>query len=114
VGDEDQVNGREVHNADAGAPLAAEDDEARREDGVDQDVFTGELDQEGRVPYESGTQVGECCRLDPLVLAGYWVGMTFTHEASELLKLLYGERPMLPEEPTRDCGSCVGHKSPKE
>jgi len=52
VGEKNGVDGREIVDVDARAALTAQQDEARGEDGIDEQSAACGLDEEGRVPDE--------------------------------------------------------------
>jgi hypothetical protein len=77
----------ELVDAEAGAALAAEQDEARGEDGVDEQAEVGSLDEKRRVADEgdggfAGTHLGRELRG-----AGERRCVAFAHEPGELLEL---------------------------
>ena len=97
VGEEDEVDGGEVGDTDAGAALATQDDQAGGEDGVDEDVFAGELEEEGGVADEGDAELRGEDAGDGVGVAGEGLGVALADELDELLELLDGEGAMLPE-----------------
>ncbi len=81
VGDEDEVDGREVGEADAGVTLAAEED-----------VAAGDLEEEGGVADEGDAEPGGRDRDGFLGRAGDGVGVAFADQAEELAELGEGPR----------------------
>ncbi len=87
VGEEDGVDLGQLADAEAGAALAAEQDEARREDGVDEQAEVGGLDEEGGVADEGDGGFAGAHQGRELWSAGEWRCVAFAYQAGELLEL---------------------------
>jgi hypothetical protein len=97
VGDEDGVDGGKVFDEEAGLALAAEDDEAGGEDGVDEDVAAADLEEEGGVADEGDAELGGGDQFGGAGLAGERALMALTGDAQKLAHLSDRERPSFPE-----------------
>lgn len=84
VGEKDGVDGRQVFDAQAGTALSAEEDERAGEDGVDEQVAAGDLDQERGVADEGDAEVVRVDEERRLRLAFEWIAVAFTSDAVEL------------------------------
>src|SRR6185437_9348356 len=81
VGEQDGVNGREVLDAHAGLAETMDEDEPIGEDGVNDEVESAELEQEGGVSYEGDAEFG---RIDEDGLALGSGGRTKCRSCDEL------------------------------
>ena len=99
VGEEDRVDGGKVAWEEAGAALAAEEDEAGGEDGVDEEGAAGGLDEEGGVSDEGdgGVAGGDGGR--GAGVAGEGVGVAFADHVPELGEFF--------EDDGEGCGHCI-------
>lgn len=88
VGDEDEIDGREVADEDAGAALAAQDYETGGKDWIYKDIFSANLEEEGRVAEKGDAGLAAGGDLGETGFAGEGLFVTFANEADELIELL--------------------------
>ena len=72
--------GGRSRDAESGAALTAEEDEARGEDGVDEEVWPADLDEEGGVADEGDGEVAGSGKARFVLGAGDGVGVRFADE----------------------------------
>src|SRR5580698_5265256 len=92
VGEQNRVYTGKIAHMDAGMPLAAQKDKARREDRVDEQCAPGDLEQERRVPDEGNRSLLRRDRHWFLLLALYRLRVALANQTPQLLQLRYPER----------------------
>jgi hypothetical protein len=97
VRDEDGVDGRHLFHAKTGSPLSPQNDQAVHEDGIDQKIFSADLEEEGRVPDEGDAGLSGGHKLGLPGFAQHGLLVAFTHESPKLAHLGYRERPASPQ-----------------
>ncbi len=82
-----RVDGRQVLEEHAGAALAAQQDQACGEDGVDKEVAAGDLDEEGRVADEGDAELAGIDETRRNRRSRERQAVAFTHHGPELFQL---------------------------
>jgi hypothetical protein len=96
VREEDEIDGRELCDQDAGAALATKQNQAFGKDGVHEDSAAVDLEEEGGVPDECDSQVFGSGEFHRTGSAGHGIFVAFADESPELLHLSHREGPALP------------------